>query len=75
MTAINYSQYCTYRLPCGICSRTNSYCPIFNGTVDITWTPESTGTGVTVNSVATTKDDRKAIDEEIERAWEYAETD
>ena len=52
MTAINYSQYCAYRLPCGICTRTNSYCPIFNGTVGITWTTESTSTGVTVNSVA-----------------------
>ena len=56
MTAINYSQYCAYRLPCGICTRTNSYCPIFNGTVGITWTTESTSTGVTVNSVAERKD-------------------
>lgn len=73
MTAINYSQYCAYRLPCGICSRTNSYCPLFSGKIDVTWATENTS--VTTNSVATTKDDRKAIDEEIERAWEYAKTD
>ena len=25
---LNYSQYCLYRLPCGICTRTNSICPL-----------------------------------------------
>ena len=24
----NYSNSCSYRLPCGICTRTNGYCPI-----------------------------------------------
>lgn len=36
----NYSQYCFYRLPCGICTRTNEFCP-FNcngqGTVAPSW--------------------------------------
>lgn len=54
MTAIDYSQYCAYRLPCGICTRTNSYCPLFSGTIAITWTTESTST--TANSVAERKE-------------------
>lgn len=24
----DYSTYCAYRLPCGICTRTNSVCPL-----------------------------------------------
>lgn len=34
----NYSQYCLYRLPCGICTRTNNICPLnCNGTALPTW--------------------------------------
>ena len=55
MTAIDYSQYCSYRLPCGICTRTNSYCPLFSGTIDVTWTTESTS--VTVNPVTERKEE------------------
>lgn len=50
MTAINYSdysQYCAYRLPCGVCTRTNSYCPLFCGKIDVTWTAESTSVTAT----------------------------
>lgn len=54
MTAIDYSQYCAYRLPCGVCTRTNSYCPLFSGTIDVTCITESTS--VTVNSVVERKD-------------------
>ena len=36
MTAIDYSQYCAYRLPCGICTRTNTYCPM-QGITTLTW--------------------------------------
>lgn len=25
---INYAQHCEYRLPCGICQRTNTICPL-----------------------------------------------
>ena len=24
----DYTNYCSYRLPCGICSRTNAVCPV-----------------------------------------------
>ena len=27
----NYSKFCWHRLPCGICTKTNSMCPLFNG--------------------------------------------
>ena len=33
----NYINYCFYRLPCGICQRTNSMCPLGNGTWTPTW--------------------------------------
>ena len=55
MTEFNYSQYCAYRLPCGICIRTNTYCPLFSGTIDVTWTTESTN--ITVNPVAERKEE------------------
>ena len=57
MTTIYYSQYCAYRLPCGFCTRTNSYCPLFSGKIDVTWTTESTGTSVTVNPVTERKEE------------------
>ena len=31
----NHYEYCWYRLPCGICTRTNSMCPLGKG--EITW--------------------------------------
>ena len=34
---INYSSYCCYRLPCGICTRTNSTCPLGGGTAILSW--------------------------------------
>ena len=34
---INYTNYCSYRLPCGICQRTNSICPLSGGTCTPTW--------------------------------------
>jgi predicted RNA-binding Zn-ribbon protein involved in translation (DUF1610 family) len=43
------------------CTETFNYCPNCGAKM--------------LNASALTKDDRKAIDEEIERAWEYAETD
>lgn len=36
----NYTNYCFYRLPCGICQRTNSMCPLAGGTSTPTWTPK-----------------------------------
>ena len=33
----NYTNYCSYRLPCGICQRTNSICPLSGGTWTPTW--------------------------------------
>jgi len=27
----NYSVYCSFRLPCGVCTRTNSFCPLSSG--------------------------------------------
>ena len=30
---INYAQYCAYRLPCGICQRTNAVCPLSANTI------------------------------------------
>ena len=32
----NYTNYCSYRLPCGICQRTNSICPLSGG-IYTTW--------------------------------------
>lgn len=34
----NYTNYCNFRLPCGICQRTNSICPLGGGTWTPTWT-------------------------------------
>ena len=33
----DYSQYCVYRMPCGICRFTNSMCPLKGGNIEITW--------------------------------------
>lgn len=30
-TNYTYSQYCSFRLPCGVCTRTNSFCPVSSG--------------------------------------------
>lgn len=53
-TTIDDSKYCAYRLPCGICTWTNSYCPLSSG-IEVTWLTESTS--VTVNSVAERKEE------------------
>ena len=42
-TVPNYRQGCSFRLPCGICTRTNSMCLLNAMTVYPTWTV-STGT-------------------------------
>lgn len=36
-TTDSYSNYCSYRLPCGVCVRTNSMCPRWYSH-SITWT-------------------------------------
>lgn len=47
-TTYSYGQYCWFRLPCGICTRTNQHCPVRGGTVEITCT--SAGTSISVNA-------------------------
>lgn len=55
MTTIDYSPYCMYRLPCGICTRTNSYCQLLNG-MEVTWTTGTT-MSVTINPVEEVKEE------------------
>lgn len=31
----NYSKFCWHRLPCGICTKTNSMCPMFKGQAEL----------------------------------------
>ena len=52
---IDYSQCCTYRLPCGICTRTNSHCPLFSNGIEVTWAAGTT-TSITVDTVAEGKE-------------------
>lgn len=47
-TAYDYGQYCAFRLPCGICTKTNQYCPVHIGRIEVTWT--SAGTSISVNA-------------------------
>ena len=42
--AQSYQTYCSYRLPCGICTRTNSHCPLYYGYPNITWTASDQAT-------------------------------
>ena len=49
-TISTYGNYCTFRLPCGICTRTNSYCPIAGNTISSPYTYEQT---CTINSSTT----------------------
>ena len=42
-TGYGYQQYCYNRLPCGICTRTNSMCPL-NTNINVTWTCGTTAT-------------------------------
>lgn len=42
---MNYGEYCVYRLPCGICTRTNQICPLTCG-INITFGGEAVQTGV-----------------------------
>ena len=46
----NVYNYCAWRLPCGICERTNKVCPTGYSGPSITWTTasSSTGSGTTV---------------------------
>lgn len=38
-----YAAYCSFRLPCGICTRTNMHCPIATGnTISSPYTYEQT---------------------------------
>jgi len=46
----NYYEYCWYRLPCGICTRTNSMCPLGKG--EITWDYNKVTCGSGVSSVS-----------------------
>ena len=41
-TVNNYTNYCAHRLPCGVCQRTNSICPLNGGTWTPTWNITST---------------------------------
>ena len=34
----NGAEVCLYRLPCGICTRTNQYCPLNTNTAGPVWT-------------------------------------
>jgi len=34
---LNYGSYCFYRLPCGVCTRTNSICPLSCNTITPSW--------------------------------------
>lgn len=45
-----YGAYCSFRLPCGICTRTNSYCPIAGNTIS---SPYTYGPTCTINSGTT----------------------
>lgn len=48
---LTYGTYCTFRLPCGICMRTNMHCPIATGnTISSPYTYEQT---CTINSGTT----------------------
>ena len=49
---INYQQYCSFRLPCGVCTRTNSMCPLCGGVISPTWGPNIvyTGGGTSITS-------------------------
>lgn len=39
----NYYEYCWYRLPCGICTRTNEFCPFSGNSIHVDWnTPTCT---------------------------------
>lgn len=42
-TADSYSNYCSYRLPCGVCIRTNAMCPK-QYSPSITWTTSTNPT-------------------------------
>lgn len=34
----NGAKVCLYRLPCGVCTRTNQYCPLNSNTTVLDWT-------------------------------------
>ena len=52
-SSYSYQQYCGFRLPCGICTRTNSVCPINGYTVTPTWgSPTITCSASTGNPIS-----------------------
>ena len=56
----NYTNYCSYRLPCGVCQRTNSICPLSGGTSALTWTPKITcTTGTAENTIIEESEEEK----------------
>lgn len=54
-TSTTYTNYCSSRLPCGICRLTNAICPMWNGSVTPTWSPipvcGDAETGIYVNDI------------------------
>lgn len=42
-------QDCPHRLPCGICTKTNSMCPLSPGIMKPTWATSTNGTGGSCN--------------------------
>lgn len=51
--SINYNyNYCFHRLPCGVCMRTNSICPMSEQSIQPTWGPNTitTNTGTTIGT-------------------------
>ena len=56
---VTYNQYCSFRLPCGVCSKTGCFCPFPNGNMPIypTWV------GPTCSSTMEVKTDGKDDDD------------
>ena len=71
-TGIDYTQYCVYRLPCGICTRTNQICPLNYGSNQpiITWTSDFTTSCSSSESLETTYISNKKISEDDISAFE-----
>ena len=71
---VDYTQYCLYRLPCGICTRTNQTCPLNCGGYQplVTWTSTSATSYKCAGDIETTYTVDKKDIEAIERmAKEY----
>ena len=51
ITKSNYNESCGFRLPCGICTRTNMMCPIwYPQTPQVTWVTDVTTSAVSERS-------------------------